>query len=266
MGQRRVRRDGCSEMRHRYPSARRHPIATRRACDALYMRSIAFFLVFATGCSMGMKMLPSDYDPRTIPRCETNVAYPVGDGLMAVLLAATAGVVLSVEPPTNETAEERMATVIASGGLAFGFGLSSFFGFREDGRCQDAIAQWDKRQIEQDDLVQEKKRERRRAEEGEFPKRRRVQKPVDMVGPRGFFCSTSVTTPAAGLCARQKADCARSRDAASAVVADMVECALVEASWCVQVAAGDDRCFPAEEVCETGRVRLAADGACREVR
>ncbi|MFN0248620.1 MAG: hypothetical protein ACKV2T_17145 [Kofleriaceae bacterium] len=229
------------------------------------MRTAVGLLALTARCSMGMKVLPSDYDERTIPRCETTTLYPVGDALMTVLLGVTAVVALTTDPP-DSAPNGDVALAVGSIMLGLGFGLSATYGFREDSKCQDAIAQWDKRQIEQDELVQERKRERRRAEEKEFPKMKPAKKPDEKVVPRGFFCSTSATTSAAGLCARQKVDCARSRDAASAVVADLTECTLVETAWCAQIAAGDDRCFPAEDVCENGRARLAVEATCREVR
>jgi hypothetical protein len=93
---------------------------------------------------------------------------------------------------------------------------------------------------------------------------------------RGFFCSTSIATPTAGstsiatptagVCVRAKPDCVRTRDSLTVAVGDLSECTLVESAWCVQIAAGDDRCFPAEDVCGAAVVRLGASAECREVR
>lgn len=93
-----------------------------------------------------------------------------------------------------------------------------------------------------------------------------IQAPASVPAHRGFYCATSTVSPAAGFCVRAKADCARTRDAAIVAVPDLTECALVETAWCMRIAADDDRCFPAEDVCGAAVVRLGATAECREVQ
>lgn len=81
--------------------------------------------------------------------------------------------------------------------------------------------------------------------------------------PRGFYCASSPTTPAAGLCTRDKADCARAREAAAGVVADLAECALTETAHCFDAKPGDERCVPSAEACAAQRERLGGSGECR---
>jgi hypothetical protein len=82
--------------------------------------------------------------------------------------------------------------------------------------------------------------------------------------PRGFYCSSSVASPAAGFCVRDKADCQRARDAASAAVADLDECRLVEKAWCF-TAAGAERCAPGMATCNDRRQSSAnVTAACTE--
>lgn len=66
--------------------------------------------------------------------------------------------------------------------------------------------------------------------------------------PRGFFCSSSAATPAAGFCTREKSGCQQARDAAIVAVTDLAECQLVEAAFCF-TAEGGDRCAPTAAVC-----------------
>ena len=80
--------------------------------------------------------------------------------------------------------------------------------------------------------------------------------------PRGHFCAVSATTPSAGLCTRKKADCARSRDAVLAVVADLAECTLVEEAWCYADDDDAEHCYPAEAGCADQQQRMAALDAC----
>lgn len=82
--------------------------------------------------------------------------------------------------------------------------------------------------------------------------------------PRGFFCSSSAATPAAGFCTREKADCQRARDAALAAVADLDECKLVETAFCY-IAGGTERCTPTMETCvERTQSALDVTAACDE--
>ena len=78
--------------------------------------------------------------------------------------------------------------------------------------------------------------------------------------PRGHYCSTSSSINAAGFCAREKADCGRSRDAAMGVVGDLSECSLVEAAQCFTINS-EPRCYPSAESCAAAHARPASSGA-----
>jgi hypothetical protein len=68
--------------------------------------------------------------------------------------------------------------------------------------------------------------------------------------PRGFFCSTSETTPAAGFCTREKADCQRARDASLAAIPDLAECQVGEpTAFCFTTDDGEERCAPTMTGC-----------------
>jgi len=81
--------------------------------------------------------------------------------------------------------------------------------------------------------------------------------------PRGFFCSNSAATPAAGFCTREKADCQRARDAAIAAVADLDECRLTEMAYCF-TAGGTERCAPTAAGCADRALAVGAATPCDE--
>lgn len=81
---------------------------------------------------------------------------------------------------------------------------------------------------------------------------------VPATAQRGFFCSSSASNQAAGFCARAKAECQRTRDAAIIGVGDLAECALTETSWCL-----GERCFPSSDGCAA---RVADAGVCAEAK
>jgi hypothetical protein len=230
------------------------------------MRVFLITAVLAGGCSFGMKPLPSDYDERTIPRCETAAINPVGDALGAVLFAAGA-VALAIkggDAPSAEEPSDREAAV-GIGLVALAFGGVAALGFSWDSACVAAKKQWDERQIEQDTLVREHKRDASIDREIERAKVERESTPAVVPAPRGFYCSASPTAPLAGICTRQKTECARMRDMVSA--ADMTECALVETAWCFDMKPGDERCAPVEAACDAQRRRgtdALPDDMCAE--
>lgn len=80
--------------------------------------------------------------------------------------------------------------------------------------------------------------------------------PSSSADPRGYFCASSPTSPA-GICAREKADCERARDAILAAVADLARCSLIETVHCY-TAAGSERCLDTAERC-TAQSASAAD-------
>lgn len=83
---------------------------------------------------------------------------------------------------------------------------------------------------------------------------------------RGYYCASSEATPAVGMCARDKSDCTRARDAAIAVVADLGTCTLVETAQCFEAAPGEERCAPTVEGCAAQRERAGAVNECREAK
>ncbi len=201
------------------------------------MRAALMFVALLGGCSfIEMKPVAPEYDPRTIPRCDADDLYAVGDAVGSAAFIVLLGIVIFVDPAQDVSTGERVGTGVATGGLALLFGASSVAGFRWSSECDAVKKQWDQRQIEQDTLVQETKRDQ--STDAEVLKRR---KPV----VRGHFCATSAS---AGLCAREKADCETARDAALAAVADLGTCTLVESAHCFD-ATGRERCFPTAEQC-----------------
>jgi hypothetical protein len=83
---------------------------------------------------------------------------------------------------------------------------------------------------------------------------------------RGFYCASSASTPAAGMCAREKPDCMRARDLALTVVADLETCELVETAQCFDVGPGDQRCAPTVEGCAAQRERTTTENDCHEAK
>lgn len=179
------------------------------------MRYIAIPLL--AGCSFGMTPLEPKYDPRTIPRCETDAIYPLGDAAASIAFGGLA-VAVAVVGHDAEDGTSKWAGVAAAGGVAAFLAIVSGIGFRWNARCDAAKEQWDKRQIEQDTLVQQSK-----------------------VAPSGFFCSSG---GAVDFCVRTKAECVHARDAAMTAVPGLTMCAFVESAWCAS-----ERCATTKEAC-----------------
>lgn len=232
-------------------------------------RALIITTALTVGCSFGMKPLDHNYDKRTQPRCETDSINPIGDAVTAVTFGALA-VAVAIAGHDAADGESKWVGVGAATAIAAAFGLASVVGFQADSDCQAAIKQWDKRQIEQDTLVQESRR--RKIAEAKAARREAKEqevKPAPAI-PRGFYCSTSAATPVAGLCTRQKVDCERTRDVAIAAIADLSVCALTEKSWCFDAGSGngDERCSPTKDGCAAAQTRAAALGSvgdCVEV-
>jgi hypothetical protein len=94
----------------------------------------------------------------------------------------------------------------------------------------------------------------------------RAPAPTQPAPPRGFFCASSPTAPAASICAREKLDCQRAREAAVGAVADLEECRLVESTWCY-TAGGSERCAPTQDVCAArASTATGVTAACAEQR
>jgi hypothetical protein len=189
------------------------------------MRHIAMaVLVAASGCSLGMKRVTPDYDPRTIPRCETNPGAPTMDVLGALLLAG-GGVAVAVAGHS----EDNSRFVAAGGMVLVGgiFALVAKAGFGWHRECVQVKRDWDDMQIEQDSLV------RREAAKRQF----------EAIKEREARSAPPAPTP---------------RDVMLAAAPDVSECTLTEQAWCVA-----DTCFPSLDVC-TVRGARADVAECEE--
>lgn len=237
------------------------------------MRVVVISALVSSGCSLLLQdSLPdglSSYSASAEPVCSTSPALPVIDTVITTLD------VLGLALTLNRDSDSGLVALgVAETAL---FAVSSLVGFSRARDCSTAWDEWRARDLadggrtirtESDD-----ERADRLAAEGErrrIAAQRRAERiseaPTAANQPRGFYCTTSASSPAAGLCAREKADCARTRDAAVVAVSDLTACTLVESAWCVTLTAGDERCFPAEDVCGAAVVRLGATATCREVQ
>lgn len=230
---------------------------------------IIAIVVMSIGCSLSMTPLEPNYDKRTQPRCETDSLNPIGDATGAVIFGALA-IGIAVAGHDAADGESKWVGVGGASAIAAVLGLVSLGGFQADSECQAAIEQWDKRQIDQDSLVQESRR--RKAAEAKAARREAKEHEITPppTPPRGFYCSTSPATPLAGLCTRQRVDCERTRDAALAAIGDLSVCVLTEKSWCFDAGSGndDERCAATNDGCVAIQARAAASGAvgdCNEV-
>lgn len=81
---------------------------------------------------------------------------------------------------------------------------------------------------------------------------------------RGFYCSSSESTPSIGFCTRAKDACVTARDAALAAGSDLTSCSLVETSWCFD----SKHCLPTEASCKSQREKYDDPelGGCTELR
>ena len=145
-----------------------------------------------------------------------------------------------------------------SGVVALAFTGASVGGFRWDARCTEAKDQWDRRQIEQDELVQNEKRKRRREAKEAKEEVQQFEKSHQATLPRGFFCATATS---AGFCMREKADCEQTRDVSLTTLPDLTACSLVETAWCT-----GDLCFPNAETCVTRVGREPGRPSCLEAQ
>lgn len=213
-----------------------------------------------SGCSLGIAKLPDRWDGSAEPECSDSIGLVVLDAIVGGLsLGVLAAAVNREDTPL----------VVVSGTGTLTFGIASLIGENRVRECKEAKAAWriggaighaskrDETSVEQlarDERIDRAKRERLQREAAVV----RTPPPVpppSQPPPRGHFCATSAGTPNAGLCAREKSDCQRARDAVLAAVADMTECALVETAWCFDAGPGDERCVPTTEGCAAARAR-----------
>jgi hypothetical protein len=257
-----------------------------KGVEAMVMRTILFTAALtSSGCSwLFQDRLSGTYTGRSEPRCTTSGGWAVADGLLA-----TVGVAGALVIGTSDDYPEDVKNTYILGGILdlVIHGGSAISGGLWAAECERAYAKWNSAgMVEDPDAVEE------RPERQVQPARKRWDPAIDgdedpdpgeiaakreqleverkrkaaAAQPRGFFCASSATAVAAGLCARGKADCTRARDAAVAVIADMTECTLVETVQCFDAKLGDLRCSPTMESCAAQRERAAVPGECREER
>lgn len=224
------------------------------------VKKLVAALAALSACSFGVKSVDPKWDGTEEPECSDSWAPVIGDGLMA-------GVGLGVAS-AGADAESDIAVL---GGVAVGlvFAISGIVGESAIGDCKAAKAQWrvggaigrasraNAVPEEDDDAVARRQARERRATE---QKRREEER-----APRGFYCATSATVDAAGLCAREKSDCVRARGSVVAAVPDLSECALAEGAWCYD-SGGASWCAPTSAACDAQRDKVPDAGPCAEVR
>lgn len=221
--------------------------------------TIALAALLTNACSLSMKSVDPKWDGTEEPECSDSWGPVIGDGLMA-------GIGLGVASAGVDADSD--AAVIAGLALGLVFAVSGAVGESSVGDCKAAKAQWrvggaigraSKASVsEEDDDAVARRQERERREE----RKRRAE---EERAPRGFYCATSATVEAAGLCAREKADCVRARGSALAAVDDLSECALVEIAQCY-TSGGVSWCAPTVDACEAQRAKATDASACAEER
>lgn len=230
---------------------------------------VAAAMLAMAGCSLGITPVASDWDGTTEPECDDSYALVAMDSVAAGI--ATGVALGGIDQENDVAAGVGLATALT-------FSIGALIGETRVRGCREAKATWriggaigrasvnntpvaqTRREIEQEERLEI---ERRRRAEREAARARAV--------PRGHFCSTSPSSPTAGICTRQKPDCARARDAALGAVPDLTECTLVETAWCFTFEK-NERCFPGEDSCSVAqeRAQLGAGpsvvGLCAEAK
>jgi len=219
------------------------------------MRLLACAVLVSGGCSwIAQRHLDGEYTANAEPLCTTSKAFVLVDVLFIANDAA--GVVVSA---LKTDGTDRTASIVGGVVGAVLFAASAVTGNGWANDCRDARETWLAEAAEQQRFDEARARQEMRDE-----LRRKPTPAADPQSPppRGFFCATSAAQPNAGFCTREKVDCERAHDAASAAVTDLSTCAIVETAWCV-----GDRCAPTKEACDAAAQRVGAAGAaCAEAR
>lgn len=241
------------------------------------MRAVST-VVLVSACSLGITPVQDGWDGTTEPTCDDSAG-------LVVLDAIAGGIALGVAAAATDKEDETVAIPALLGGLVFGVGAA--IGGDRVRSCREAKATWriggaigrasvaDRgrpKESEVDRIAQEERMERARRERLEREVRAAhtpPPAPPSPAPPRGHFCATSATTPGAGLCAREKPDCLRARDAALSAVEDLTECTLVEVAWCFSAA--EERCYPDAPSCAAAQARVTSRGeridtTCKEAK
>lgn len=217
-------------------------------------------LALATGCSLGMQSVDPKWDGTTEPECSDSWGPVIGDGLMA-------GIGLGVASAGVDA--ESDAAVLGGVAVGIAFAVSGLVGEHTLSDCRAAKAQWrvggaigraskaNTVEDEDDEAVARRQARERREEAKRREEEQRAR------APRGFFCASSPTIEAAGMCARERVDCQRARGSALAAVPDLEGCALVEIAWCYD-AGGLSWCEPTQGACDAQRANVAGASDCRE--
>lgn len=201
---------------------------------------------------------PEDhYSRNTQPQCSESVGWPVVDGIFAALNVIGA---ISLSSDDRYSSEQKTGYVL--GGVAWGLihTASALSGVGYASKCTEAKAEYNDAP-EGITPTEERRRRayeaheaRQEAKEQEAMRREAAMKRP--AAPRGFFCTSSPSNAAAGICVRDKDECGRTRDAALVGVSDLTECTLTERAFCF-----GDRCAPSAEACDAMRSRvLGPDG------
>lgn len=230
--------------------------------------------VSVAGCSLGMKTLEPNYDPRTIPRCDADASAPAGDALGAGVFG-----VLAILVATVGHGDGRAGGAIGTGVGAVILGASAYAGFGWASDCQKANKQWDARQIEQDAHLHGDKLPRAPTDPALLNDRERAivesrAKRVE-VGPKpaasppppsaSFHCYASPVDGNSGFCARTLSACSEARAHDMATVTDLSACSPAPKAACFKYqtvldAVSHEVCGPTLPTCNKRREAAVAIG------
>lgn len=224
----------------------------------------AILAMSASGCSWvfqdRLRGGLASYDGNAEPNCTPSKGWAVLDGLFAGLGGAT--ILLGA---TADELSSGDKTILIVGGIfdLLVHGSSAITGSNWANECRRAYADYQNESRGAPPADAELDRLRAQIERNGDSVAPHEQVP-ETPRPRGFYCASSATASAAGLCTREKADCARARDAAIGLIADITECGLVESALCFDVKPGELRCSPTAESCAAQRERAGVASECRE--
>lgn len=234
------------------------------------MRVLLALACTLTGCSFGMKRVPSGWDGTSEPDCNDSPVPMIGDAIVAGLsLALAAGAADASIQAQDQGEANTGADALAIGGfaVAFGFTISAIVGEVSYKRCENAKAEWrlggaigagvDARNAA---AAERFEREHRDELAPEPAKAQQPAAPIEPPQPRGYFCSESPSNDTVGFCVREKPECERTRDLSINALPDLTMCTLVESAWCL-----GDLCFPTEGACAARRDRTGS-GVCAETK
>lgn len=200
-----------------------------------------------TGCSMGLRTVPSGWDGTTEPECDDGWGPVIGDALVS---GTAAGIGLAA---TDDRSDQGTAFAIA--GLAVGTVFAIFAGIGEERvrDCKTARTAWRVGGAIGHGAADETMRVQGAA----------AQRLAESRPPGGWYCAVSAANPGAGFCVREHDVCWRDHDEAIAATADLEPCETVETAWCFLLADGRMRCAPGEEACREKRAQTHTTATVR---